>query len=582
MKHLHLIVSISLFFCFSLKAEEQVYERVYERGNERVYERIERIHERLHERVYVHTDKDCYLAGEDVRLKFYVVNGHFQPSLLSKVGYVEISDTKSPQMQLKVALEKGHGSGKIRIPMNLPTGIYRLSGYTRYMRNEGEKVFFTRQIAIINAGQRFPDPSRFEPVETYEQLQPAEKEQSNEKEPAGLQIKTDQNRYGNRHKVLLSLDNIPDNTADLVISVSRNDSIAFLPEINESSWRKQVTDTFGFSNQWFPEYEGHIVTGRFVPEPQEKLLANLAFVGNNIRYMNGQVNTQNGTINFYTARISRKQQIVTSAISPSYEKLPYRVDLFSPFDESLPGNLPVLQIYPNEKPLLERYTGVQIQEKMANDSLDNSIRLPGYPPFQPGSSYDLDEYTRFGTISETILEFIKNIYVTKVNGKQTIGAYSKSGMKTLVLLDGIPVYDHEDILRYNPMHIKMIHIYDGYYTFGSENFEYIVSFITRENNLPFFKLSRESQLLNYDFPQLPSSVEIPDYSIDRIRNSQRPDFRHTLYWNPFVEPQNGQPVNLSFYTSDLCGEFKVTVEGITTDGKIIRGASYFQVTAASE
>ena len=569
MKHLYLIISIFLFFCFSLKAEEPVYERVYEHDNERVY---------------IHTDKDFYLAGEEVWLKFYVVNDNFQPSSLSKVGYVEICDTKKPQMQLKVALEKGHGAGKMKIPADLPSGIYRLSGYTRYMRNEGEGVFFKKQIAVVNAAQRFPDPERFEPVETYGQLQPVKKEETASPKPGSLRIETDKNRYGNRRKVLLTLDNIPANTADLVISVSRNDSVVFLPGIGESNWRKQVTDTFAFSGQWVPEYEGHIVAGRFVPEPQEELLANLALVGNNICYTNGQVNTQNGIINFYTAGISGKQQAVTSVVMPPAhnEKHPYRVDLLTPFDESLPVNLPVLKIYPDEKKLLERYTGIQIQKKMNGDSPDSLIRISGYSFFQPALSYDLDEYTRFATISETILEFIKRVSVTKVDGKRTIRAYSKYGLKPLVLLDGIPVYDHEDILRYNPAHIKKIHIYDGYYTFGNESFEYIISFVTRENNLPFYQLSSESQLINYDFPQLPSAFEIPDYSIDRIRNSGKPDFLHTLYWNPFVTFTSGKPVNLSFYTSDLCGEFKVSVEGITTDGEIVRHTTCFQVTGIPE
>ncbi len=582
MKHLHLIASIFLFCCLSLKAEERPHERVSERGNERIYGQIEKIPKRLYERVHVHTDKDCYLAGEDVWLKFYAVNSNFQPSHLSKVGYVEICDTEKPQMQLKIALEEGHGSGKIKIPVNLPSGIYRLSGYTRYMRNEGKSVFFKKQIAIINAGQQFPDPERFEPVEKYKQLQPAKKDQAGGKESAGLRIKTDRNSYGNRRKVLLSLENIPGNMADLVVSVSRNDSIVSLPAIDESDWRKQVTDTLEFSGQWIPEYEGHIVTGRFVPEPQEKLLANLALVGNDIRYTNGQLNAQTGTVSFYTAGIFGKQQAVTSAIPPSYEKLPYRVDLLTPFDESLPLSLPVMKIYPDRKTLLERYTGVQIREKIDNDSLEVPIRFSRPSFFQPSISYDLDEYTRFATVSETILEFIKNVSVNKVNGKRTIGVYSKFGLKALVLLDGIPVYDHEDILRYNPMFLKKIDIYNGYYTFGDENFEYIVSFVTHEYNLPFYQLSSESQLFSYDFPQLPSPFEIPDYSIDRIRNSGKPDFRHTLYWNPSVTFTSGNPVNLFFYTSDLCGEFKVSVEGITTDGEIIRSISRFQVIAAPE
>ncbi|MCL2649894.1 MAG: hypothetical protein FWD60_02565 [Candidatus Azobacteroides sp.] len=560
MKFLQSILFLSLFFCFSLKAEE-----------------------RSCERVYVYTDKDCYVSGEDIWLKFYVVDGNFQPSVLSKVGYVEICDTEKPQIQLKLALEKGQGAGRMRIPMELPSGVYQLSGYTRYMRNEGENVFFKKLIAVVNAGQQFPDSKRFRLIEKYDTARYCGFDpQPLSCESTKLSIKTDRNQYGNRNKVLLSLDNIPDNTANLVISVSRNDSIALLPEV-KPEWLKPVTgNNFQSSQQWLPEYEGHIVTGRLVPEPQEQLLSGIALMGNDIRYFNGQLNLQTGISSFYTAGIYGKQQIVTSATSLLYDKVPYRVDLLTPFDESLPDSLPVLQIYPNEKSLLERYIGVQIQEKMDNDSLDNSIQTPNYCSFQPILSYDLDEYTRFSTISETILEFVSFVHVTKVKDKRIISAYSnnlqRNGFGTLVLLDGIPIYDHEEILRYNPMFIKKINIYEGGYMFGGENFEYIVSFVTRDGNLPFFQLGDGAQLFNYDFPQLPSLMKIPDYSIDEIRNSRKPDFRHTLYWNPFVEFTTGQPVNLSFYTSDLCGEFKVTVEGITTDGKIIHGVSYFQVS----
>ena len=70
MKSLYLILAILLFLCYPLKAEE-----------------------RFHERVYIHNDKDCYITGEDMWLKFYLFDNNFQASGLSKVGYVEISDT---------------------------------------------------------------------------------------------------------------------------------------------------------------------------------------------------------------------------------------------------------------------------------------------------------------------------------------------------------------------------------------------------------------------------------------------------------------------------------------------------------
>ena len=115
--------------------------------------------ETVNERVFVYTDKDCYVAGEDIWAKFCAMTPDLKFSTLSKVGYIEISDTQKPHSQFKLALKNGTGSGKTRISEDIPSGIYELTGYTRFMRNEGAQVVFRRKIAIINPGQK-PDPKR--------------------------------------------------------------------------------------------------------------------------------------------------------------------------------------------------------------------------------------------------------------------------------------------------------------------------------------------------------------------------------------------------------------------------------------
>lgn len=543
----------------------------------------------MHERVYIHTDKDCYVAGETVWLKFYAITDHFQPSTLSKVGYVEICDTEKPRMQIKITLENGNGAGQIKIPTDVPTGMYQLTAYTRYMGNEGEKVFFHKPLAIINVGQQTSDPERMRLVESYEDIQSQANERFDKKDSDNLLIKTNQIQYNNREKVILSLDNIPDNTVDLVISVARNDSIALVPGVDKQEWLKQVKDTFLLSQDLLPEYEGHIITGNLVPKPVNNtpLLPTLAFVGKDIRYFNGQINPQTGSVKFYTSGIFDKQQIVTTITSSIYNNVPTRLDIQTPFFETLPDSLPVLSVYPNEKQLMERYIGAQIQEKAGQETIDRLVQPTEYCTFQPILNYDLDEYTRFATIDETILEFISRVRVSKVGGVRKIRVFFEEGMRfnignTLILLDGIPIRDHEEILQYNPMYIKKIKVYDERYFFGNEDIECIVAFETREGDLPFFRLNENSQLFDYECPQLPCSIKIPDYSINEVRHSLKPDFRHTLYWNPRVEFKKGLPVDLSFFTSDLCGEFKITVEGITSSGKLLQGVSYFQVKGNSE
>jgi hypothetical protein len=538
-----------LFFCFSLQAEEKISERVY-----------------------VHTDKDCYVAGEDIWVKFYLVNSDFHPSTLSKVGYIEICDSEKPHIQIKLALNNGSGAGKIKIPAHTPSGIYQLSAYTRFMRNEGEKVFFNREIVIINLNQ--PKTERVEFTESYE---------GNEiiAENSNVGIHTDLPEYEKRDKVLLSLNNLPANTADLVVSVSRNDSIASL-KVNKKDWLKKESKDLSSSILWLPEYEGHIVTGRYTSKlpNSEQYTSSIGLVGNDIRYLNGKTNEDNQTVSFYAGGIYGSQEMVVSVYSPLYEKTSYRMDVVSPFQEALPDNLSILKFYPNNNHLMERYIALQLNDETT--PVKKTLLADDYYNLPVSLSYDLDEYTRFNTLGETILEFIKGVRVSKKNEKRNIQIFLKDEMRynignTLVLLDGIPIYNHDDILDYNPQNIKKINIYDGRYNFGDELFDGIVSFITYKRNLASFRLSDNSQLFGYEFPSLPVDFEFPDYSDETTKSSRKPDFRHTLYWNPFVKPEKDQPTQLSFYTSDLSGEFDVVVEGITLDGKIIYGKYSFNV-----
>jgi hypothetical protein len=543
MKAMHLLLALTLSVALPVKAEE-----------------------RARERVYVYTDKDCYLVGEEVFVKFCAVDRGFQPSGLSKVGYVEICDTEKPLIQLKVALENGSGAGKMTLP-DLPSGLYRLSGYTRYMRNEGEAVFFQKQIAIVNAEQQLADPKRFKVIDR-EAVAPKAKE------PAVDWIRTDRTVYGNRQKVVLTIDPLPENVADWVVSVRRNDSIAWAPEVDNQQWMRQVADTFPFSQKWLPEYEGHIITGRVVPEPGEDLLASAAFVGSGLHYFVGPV-APDGTVRFHTAGVFGRQQLVTSVVSPNYyEEVPYSIELLSPFAEFLPDTLPVLSIFPNEKQLTERYVGVRIQRELRDSLPDPAAGLPE-AGFQPVLSYKLDEYTRFATVGETILEYVSKVRVAKIRGKRRISVdldeTQRFSPRTLVLLDGVPIYDHEAILNYNPMNIKQLNIYDERFLFGGRDFEGIASFVTHRGGLPFFRLGNESRLSDYDCPQPFSPFIAPENQFPT------PDFRHTIYWNPFVKAATNQAVSLTFFTSDLCGEFRVIVEGIGADGGRVRGILGFWV-----
>jgi len=72
----------------------------------------------------------------------------------------------------------------------------------------------------------------------------------------------------------------------------------------------------------------------------------------------------------------------------------------------------------------------------------------------------------------------------------------------------------------------------------------------------------------------------PKYTPENI-NSEKPDYRTTLYWNPKVTLENGK-AEVSFFTCDNVSRYKIFVEGITKSGRICLGSGEFEVDSFNE
>lgn len=70
--------------------------------------------------------------------------------------------------------------------------------------------------------------------------------------------------------------------------------------------------------------------------------------------------------------------------------------------------------------------------------------------------------------------------------------------------------------------------------------------------------------------QPPAEFYSPRYDTALKRNSNKPDLRTTIYWNPDIKTSESGEVSFSFYTADANTTYSVVVEGISEDGKIIR------------
>jgi len=110
------------------------------------------------EKVFVHTDKDTYLAGEILWMKLYVVDGATRrPGTLSRSAFVEIlSDEQKPVLQARIALDSGTGNGSFQLPFSLHSGNYWLRAYTNWMKNSPAESWFEKHLVILNTLRNNP------------------------------------------------------------------------------------------------------------------------------------------------------------------------------------------------------------------------------------------------------------------------------------------------------------------------------------------------------------------------------------------------------------------------------------------
>ena len=100
--------------------------------------------EYVQEKLFVHTDKDSYISREICWFRVYYVDAfNNSPASLSKIAYVEILDRNNrPMLQQKVSLKPGESNGSMIIPINIPSGTYKLRAYTNWMKNFEPGVLF--------------------------------------------------------------------------------------------------------------------------------------------------------------------------------------------------------------------------------------------------------------------------------------------------------------------------------------------------------------------------------------------------------------------------------------------------------
>ena len=531
----------------------------------------------VRERVYVQTDKQTYLAGELLWMKFYLTDESGKPTTFSKIGYVELTGESDVHVQIKLDITDGLGEGWMELPVSLSTGNYILTAYTRNMRNEGEPVFFSKTIGIINTFKSDASVKTDTVSDVYI---------SHDLEKNNISVVTGMSVYKTRSLSEIQIHELPENIHSLSISVAGKDFVTSKDNILKWHNRLPALSDVHLDNYFLPEYEGHIISGKVVdaitnqPAEENSSYSYLGFTGNQMRVFGGFSDGENN-IQFVTDLISGTKEMAVATVSLSSSE--YRVNIQSPFALHSEKKIQALKLNPEWKnQLLQRSVGLQVLYAYFVDSMSRVDTTYAHFQWKPDRTYILDEYTRFTTIEEIVIEFIPSLRFRRFDNKRflTVLADDNSAFSlgsSLVVFDGIPIIDHDIIYKYDPLLIYKIEVYKEKFVFGNKRFDGMVLITTYNHDYPGLVLDEKTQIFDYEGTQVHRYFYSPSYVENTSTDSNIPDYRHTLLWMPEVEHNGQNSLTVPFSTSDLTGDYQVTVEGFTKDGKIIRGTSFFKV-----
>ena len=549
------------------------------------------------EKTYISTDREIYVSGDKIWCSAFCVdaaNG-LRPSSLSAIAYVEIVSEDGTLESGKIALSDGRGAGTIEIPATAPTGNYRIVAYTAYTKNTpgfNPQEHISKTISIFNTStkERVKNEVKILSDSEYDALRtPAGTPAST---PAGthttgthssstynagthtaagaLSITCHRSAEGYLEVVLTNNSAAP---ADLSLSLSNRDGI--IPPDNTSIGAFMgAAASAAQAAAELPEYEGEIIRGRIAgatTDEIEGLKGRSAFISvpTEKSDLYSSVVDKDGMIKFVTNNIYGTKEMVCEIEDNDLARC--HIELISPFVSPKLKGIPALQMAPSIKEDLQRRgLSVQLCRSFSADTLASLMPIRENPliPSYDAIEYKLDDYKRFPVMRELFIEFINEIKVRRVDGKEQlkvkthleerVSLFDKNN--SLIMVDGIPVFDHSQVIEYDPLLVESVVVYPYKYYTGWRSFCGMANFVTYKKNLPGIKFNdgvRVVQFKGCSYPMAFTCQEIGD---------DFPDYRELLYWHPQIKLPAGESSAIKVKIPANVKEIRICAEGMMENG----------------
>ena len=547
------------------------------------------------EKTYISTDREIYVSGDKIWCSAFCVdaaNG-LRPSSLSAIAYVEIVSEDGTLESGKIALSEGRGAGTIEIPATAPTGNYRIVAYTAYTKNTpgfNPQEHISKTISIFNTstkervknGVKILSDSEYDALRTPASTQTA---------AGALSIACHRNAEGYLEVVLTNNSAAP---ADLSLSLSNRDGI--IPPDNtsigafmgaaasaaqaaagaESAAARASARAASATAEAaeLPEYEGEIIRGRIAgatTDEIEGLKGRSAFISvpTEKSDLYSSVVDNDGMIKFVTNNIYGTKEMVCEIEDNDLARC--HIELISPFVSPKLKGIPALQMAPSIKEDLQRRgLSVQLCRSFSADTLASLMPIRENPliPSYDAIEYKLDDYKRFPVMRELFIEFINEIKVRRVDGKEQlkvkthleerVSLFDKNN--SLIMVDGIPIFDHSQVIEYDPLLVESVVVYPYKYYTGWRSFCGMANFVTYKKNLPGIKFNDGVRVVQFKGCSYPMAFTCQEIGEDF------PDYRELLYWHPQIKLPAGESSSIKVKIPANVKEIRICAEGMMENG----------------
>jgi hypothetical protein len=536
----------------------------------------------IKEAIYLRTDRDLYVVGEQVWMKVNKLNAHnSKPDNISKVVYIELLNQYGyPVNQLKLHVPERSGFASFTLADTLSSGNYLLRSYTSWMKNSPAKDFSFRTISVINPFRNIEKIGVRKSAQGLEDVETGQLVRTDN--GLLLELEYDRSSYGTREGVQVTIQARDSSgnpvEADLSVSVARsylfNDQRGSFPDPISSSARIEPDNP----GPYLPELEGVVLSGILLNSTTDGPIGNedivLSIVGKAARCQFYRTN-DSGKFYFNLDNSGVQELVIQpldTALSDYYVEL--EPDFLNVYDHPLPGPLyldtTIIQalnrgiVAMQIENIYERYR--HARPACAPERLEYN--------FYGDADYhvQISDYIPLKTIREVIKEIVPMVSVREKDGQNSlivengvVGVDFNSG--ALILVDGVPFDDVDQILNISLRELESIEVVNLRYFLDGHVFEGIIHFVTVDGKMAGLEVDRAVFRQAFGAFSEESCFTSPVYNSDSLKSNPLPDFRNTLYWNPDLHTGEKGYTSFEFYTADETGYYTVFVEGISPDGK---------------